>query len=83
MKPLNFLKCMYLGLNLVAWRGESGKAYVADAYCPHLGAHLGIGGKVSQECITCPFHGWQFEGSNGALAKIPYSKASKVYTHVY
>ena len=63
-----------LGLNLVAWRGESGKAYVADAYCPHLGAHLGVGGKVAGECITCPFHGWQFQGETGCLAKIPYSE---------
>ena len=54
-----------LGLNLVAWRVESGKAYLADAYCPHLGAHLGVGGKVAGECITCPFHGWQFQGETG------------------
>ncbi|CAL8128521.1 unnamed protein product [Orchesella dallaii] len=50
-----------LGLNLVAWRGVSGKCYVADAYCPHLGAHLGVGGKVAKECIECPFHGWKFD----------------------
>ncbi|CAG7719174.1 unnamed protein product [Allacma fusca] len=64
-----------LGLNLVAWRGKSGKAYVADAYCPHLGAHLGVGGTVENECITCPFHGWQFHGQNGSLFNIPYSNA--------
>lgn len=30
----------YLGKNLVVWRGEkSEQAFVADAYCPHLGAH--------------------------------------------
>ena len=64
-----------LGLNLVAWRGESGKAYVADAYCPHLGAHLGVGGTVAGECITCPFHGWQFQGETGCLANVPYSES--------
>ncbi len=62
-----------LGLNLVAWRGNSGKSYVADAYCPHLGAHLGVGGKVSGECIKCPFHGWAFHGTDGKLMNIPYS----------
>ncbi|CAL8128734.1 unnamed protein product [Orchesella dallaii] len=60
-----------LGLNLVAWRGESGKCYVADAYCPHLGAHLGVGGKVAKECIECPFHGWQFDGVSENLVSIP------------
>ncbi|CAL8121666.1 unnamed protein product [Orchesella dallaii] len=62
-----------LGLNLVAWRGESGKCYVADAYCPHLGAHLGVGGKVHSDCIECPFHSWSFDGCTGKLTNIPYA----------
>jgi hypothetical protein len=33
-----------LGRELVAFRGEDGVAAVLDAYCPHLGAHLGHGG---------------------------------------
>ncbi|CAL8128730.1 unnamed protein product [Orchesella dallaii] len=60
-----------LGLNLVAWRGESGTCYVADAYCPHLGAHLGVGGKVAKECIECPFHGWKFDGVSENLVSVP------------
>ncbi|ODM97536.1 Cholesterol desaturase daf-36, partial [Orchesella cincta] len=48
-----------LGLNLVVWRGESGKCYVSDAYCPHLGAHLGVGGLGN------------FEGCSGKLVSIP------------
>ncbi|CAG7827980.1 unnamed protein product [Allacma fusca] len=75
--PQKVTEVNVLGLNLVAWRGASGTAYVADAYCPHLGAHLGVGGKVSQECITCPFHGWEFEGPSGRLTKIPYSSSTK------
>lgn len=62
----------------MGWRGESGAAYIADAYCPHLGAHLGVGGKVKKECIECPFHGWTFEGSDdGKLVNIPYSQTGK------
>jgi phenylpropionate dioxygenase-like ring-hydroxylating dioxygenase large terminal subunit len=58
----------------VAWRGSSGCAYVADAYCPHIGAHLGVGGTVLGECIQCPFHSWTFDGKeNGKLTSIPYS----------
>lgn len=67
-----------LGLNLAAWRGKSGQVYISDAYCPHLGAHLGVGGVVADECIGCPFHGWQFRGCDGALTNIPYAKAEKV-----
>jgi 3-ketosteroid 9alpha-monooxygenase subunit A len=30
---------------------------VADATCPHRGAHLGYGGVLSGEVVKCPFHG--------------------------
>ena len=32
-----------------------------DAYCPHMGAHFGHGGKVVGETIWCPFHGFRFD----------------------
>lgn len=32
-----------LGREFVAFRGKEGKVGVLDAYCPHLGAHLGQG----------------------------------------
>ena len=32
----------YFGQDQVLFRGESGKAAMLDAYCPHLGAHLGL-----------------------------------------
>jgi 3-ketosteroid 9alpha-monooxygenase subunit A len=61
------------GEELVLFRGASGQASVVDAHCPHLGAHLGVGGSVDGDCITCPFHGWQFDGS-GACTRVPYAK---------
>lgn len=35
-----------LGQNFAIFRDEEGKVHVLDAYCSHLGANLGIGGKV-------------------------------------
>jgi phenylpropionate dioxygenase-like ring-hydroxylating dioxygenase large terminal subunit len=60
----------YFGRELVAFRGESGAARVFDAHCPHLGAHLGYGGKVEGDGIRCPFHGWRFDGE-GCLVEVP------------
>jgi phenylpropionate dioxygenase-like ring-hydroxylating dioxygenase large terminal subunit len=40
----------------------------ADAYCPHLGAHLGRGGVVEGENIRCPFHGFQFNCDGACVA---------------
>ncbi len=50
----------YFGQEMVAWRAESGQLTVMNAYCEHLGAHLGFGGKVVGEILQCPFHGWQW-----------------------
>lgn len=32
------------GRNLVVFRGKDKQIYALDAYCMHLGAHIGIGG---------------------------------------
>lgn len=61
----------YFGRDLVAWRAQSGRLVVMDAYCEHLGAHLGHGGHVVGEAIQCPFHGWQWDG-DGRNVCIPY-----------
>jgi 3-ketosteroid 9alpha-monooxygenase subunit A len=60
----------YLGRDLVLFRGKDGAARVFDAFCPHLGAHLGVGGEVCGDGITCPFHHWRFDGS-GRLVDVP------------
>lgn len=61
------------GEELVAFRTEDGVANVTDAYCPHLGAHLGIMGRVVGDCIECPFHGWRFKGKDGSCSHVPYA----------
>ena len=61
----------YFGRDLVAWRGASGRVTVMDAYCEHLGAHLGYGGTVVGDAIQCPFHGWQWN-DQGRNVCIPY-----------
>ena len=63
----------YFGRDLVLFRSESGEAQVLDAYCRHLGAHLGHGGKVDGEGLRCPFHAWHWN-REGRCIDIPYAK---------
>lgn len=63
----------YFSRALVMFRGEDGIARVFDAFCPHLGAHLGVGGTVVGSRLRCPFHAWEWDG-HGRCARIPYAK---------
>jgi len=56
---------------LALFRTRSGQPVLLDAFCPHLGAHLGIEGRVVGETVRCPFHGWRF-GADGQCVDIPY-----------
>jgi len=66
------LSLRYFDRKLVAYRGDSGEAHVLDAYCPHLGADLGVGGKVVGDTVQCPFHAWRF-GGDGVCVEVPYA----------
>ncbi len=70
------------GQQLVLFRGQDGKAALLDAFCPHMGAHLGHGGTVAGNCIKCPFHAWEFDQS-GQCTSVPYAKKvpPKAKTH--
>ncbi|MBW2939934.1 Rieske 2Fe-2S domain-containing protein [Zhongshania aquimaris] len=68
VKPLR-----YFGRDLVLFRTESGVASLLNGHCPHLGAHLGHGGVVKGESISCPFHAWEYNGE-GFCTKVPYAK---------
>ncbi|HTM21370.1 MAG TPA: Rieske 2Fe-2S domain-containing protein [Kofleriaceae bacterium] len=71
----------YFGRDLVLFRTEGGQAHLLDAHCPHMGAHLGHGGRVKGDCVECPFHAWRFAG-DGACAEIPYAKKIPPRAHV-
>ena len=73
----------YFGREFVAYRGESGKVYLVDAYCPHMRIHIGRnttsyvvkdGDQIQGESIRCPGHGWRWlqrwrhDSRPGALA---------------
>jgi len=61
-----------LGVEMVVFRGGDGKAGALHAFCPHLGTHLGHGGKVVGSNLVCPYHQWAFD-ANGTCNNIPYS----------
>ena len=72
----------WMGEEIVAWRDEEGRICVADAFCPHLGSHLGptVGGVVRDGCLVCPFHGFTFDSTGQCVAtpNAPAPRAAKL-----
>lgn len=68
VKPLR-----YFGQELAIWRGEDGQVRMLEAFCKHLGAHMGHGGKVHGNYLECPFHAWRYDAEEGNVKEIPYS----------
>ncbi|KVL03595.1 2Fe-2S ferredoxin [Burkholderia territorii] len=60
----------FMGHELVVYRTAQGEAHAVEPYCPHLGAHLGHGGKVDGDALVCPFHGLAF-GPDGGCVHAP------------
>jgi 3-ketosteroid 9alpha-monooxygenase subunit A len=72
LEPGEVVPLRYFGEDFVLYRGEDGQPVLLDAHCPHLGAHLGYGGRVEGCDIVCPFHGWRFS-SAGQCTDVPYA----------
>jgi 3-ketosteroid 9alpha-monooxygenase subunit A len=79
LKPGEVRPVKYFGQELVLFRGEDGRFGVLDAYCRHMGAHLGYG-KVVGNAVQCPWHGWQWN-TDGENVLIPYMEDGRRCPH--
>jgi nitrite reductase/ring-hydroxylating ferredoxin subunit len=71
LPPGGLLARPFMGQQVVVFRTRSGQACAVDAYCPHLGAHFGFGGRVEGDLLVCPFHGFCYDMS-GACVRTGY-----------
>jgi phenylpropionate dioxygenase-like ring-hydroxylating dioxygenase large terminal subunit len=65
-----------LGVPLVLFRGQDGKAAALLDRCPHRNVPLSLGRVVAGGRLECAYHGWQFEGE-GRCVHIPGLLASE------
>jgi nitrite reductase/ring-hydroxylating ferredoxin subunit len=71
LPPGRVLRRRLMGEDLVVYRTRGGVVRAVEPYCPHLGAHIGYGGRVEGEDIVCPFHRFAFDPS-GACVRTGY-----------
>ncbi len=66
-----------LNKSLVLYREDDGTIVCMEDKCSHRGVQLSIG-KLEGNCVTCPFHGFEFN-SSGECINIPANgKSTKV-----
>jgi nitrite reductase/ring-hydroxylating ferredoxin subunit len=63
-----------MGQDVVLARTRDGALKAMRPYCPHLGAHLGVMGRVKGEDITCGFHNMTFS-LDGPCVRSGYGQA--------
>jgi len=63
-KPIRAVKI--LGEDLVVYRDKAGRYGLVGEHCPHRLASLAYG-RVDEEGIRCPYHGWKFDGAGKCL----------------
>ncbi len=57
-----------LGDDLVFFRDKAGKVVALSDWCPHRGARLSLGLCEFEGTVTCPYHGYVFDGAGQCVA---------------
>ena len=60
----------FLDGRVIVMRTAGGVAQVLSAYCPHLGADLGVGTVVG-DTVRCAFHHWRYDCTGACVATGP------------
>jgi len=63
------LASVMLGESVVLFRDDQGRVGTLEDRCAHRNAPLSAG-RVSNNCIECPYHGWRYDGQ-GSCMHIP------------
>lgn len=80
------VKLRRFGIDIVLFRRDDGSIAALDDRCRHRGASLALG-KVHNNCVACPFHGFEFDGEGeckrlpvlGEGAKIPKAMNTRAF----
>ena len=75
------LKKHFFSRDLVIWRDEQGNIAAFDAYCPHLGTHLGVNAEITGNYLKCPSHAAKFD-TKGNCIDPPRGESPDLCSHL-
>jgi nitrite reductase/ring-hydroxylating ferredoxin subunit len=61
----------------IALFNAEGRIFALDNACPHMGGPLGEG-PLDGFCVTCPWHGWEFDVRSGECINMPGYEAQPI-----
>jgi len=67
-----------VGQTVVFFRDSAGEVVAIANVCPHRGAYLSQGQTHFKGTLTCPYHGWTFDGQGNCLAVLGEGPDSKI-----
>ncbi|PSB19555.1 aromatic ring-hydroxylating dioxygenase subunit alpha [Phormidesmis priestleyi ULC007] len=70
LKPTKILTATVWQQSIALYRDRQNQIQAVENVCPHKGVSLDKG-KVEGDAISCPYHGWEFNGQ-GECLNIPY-----------
>ncbi|HXE71694.1 MAG TPA: non-heme iron oxygenase ferredoxin subunit [Candidatus Nitrosotenuis sp.] len=59
----------------IALYNVGGEVFATDNVCLHQGGPLGEG-YLEGDCVTCPWHGWQYNVKTGECLEVPGEKVA-------
>ena len=72
-------KIIIRDVNYIVWRDKKNYYGIRDC-CSHQGSSFLLG-DICKNTITCPYHGYMFDGSNGELIDIPKLQYTESQNH--
>ena len=70
LKPAKILTATIWQQSIALYRDRQNQIQAVENVCPHKGVSLDTG-RVKGDAISCPYHGWEFNGQ-GECIDIPY-----------
>ena len=67
-----------LGEKVVLFRDKNDEIVALSADCPHRGGQLEMGKCLFKGTISCPYHGWTFDGTGECLAVLGEGPESNI-----
>jgi phenylpropionate dioxygenase-like ring-hydroxylating dioxygenase large terminal subunit len=76
-KPGSFVTRTMLGVPLIISRRADGAVQAYINVCRHRGGQVEAAESGVKRVFTCRYHGWTYDGENGALSHAPYNTQFK------